>query len=529
MPHIIISNDDGLVRRDSQPSEDASNFAVRHCVRIIVWSEVADAIAASRIDRGKDRLIRRVDEDNLRCDDTERIDIRDELVSGHARRAKRKHVAKRQHNADSLQSMCRRRYHGCTVTGVAHPAMTPVDMSTDDPSAEDRDCWRILAADAARTFGTPCYLSRWSPVEDRLHRQEKVFRTVSLKSWLSFKTHPVRPLARAWIRSGRGVEVVSEAEFVAVRALGCPTSQLLVNGIAKHSWLSRYTVPELRVHFDSVLEAQCLLDAAVTQRWRIGLRSHTPAESDARDPRFGGQFGLSADEFTEIHARVCAAGVEVEGVHFHLGQGARSAQAYSEAMEHVVALCERTRLAPRYIDCGGGIDQTADVPTALAGLAAAAGDAAARLPSLREIWLENGRSLTRSSAALIVRVLDTKARPECRYLICDGGRTNHALDADNGVHEILIVPERCGTPAFTTITGPTCMTDDRLGRLMVADDVGPGDLIVWLDAGAYYLPWETRFSHGLCAVVWADRFDRLSLARARETPEQWSYLWTGNC
>ena len=417
---------------------------------------------------------------------------------------------------------------GCSQRGVAHPKATGVKSSTNDASAEDRDGWRTLAADAARMFGTPCYLARWSPLASRLQQQETPFRGILLKSWLSFKTHPVRPLARAWIQSGRGVEVVSESEFVAVRALGCPTSQLLVNGVAKHSWLGRYTVPELRVHFDSILEAQSLLDAAITQRWRIGLRSHTPAEADARDPRFGGQFGLSADEFAEIHARVRAVGAEVDGVHFHLGQGSRSAQAYSDAMEYVVGLCERTGLAPRYIDCGGGIDATDDVAAALANLAAAAADAAVRLPSLREIWLENGRYITRSSAALIVRVLDTKERAECRYLICDGGRTNHALDADSGVHDMLVIPERSGTPVFTTVTGPTCMTDDRLGRVMVAGDVAPGDLIVWLDAGAYYLPWETRFSHGLCAVVWADHFNRLSLARTRETPEQWCYLWAAN-
>jgi diaminopimelate decarboxylase len=411
---------------------------------------------------------------------------------------------------------------------VAPSEVTSVDTSKADPSGEDRDGWRSLAAHAARTFGTPCYLSRWSPVECRLQEQEKPFHAVSLKSWLSFKTHPVRPLTRTWIQSGRGVEVVSEAELVAVRALACPTPQLLVNGVAKHSWLGRYTAPGLRVHFDSVLETQSLLDAAVTQRWRIGLRSHTPADSDARDPQFGGQFGLDDDEFAEMHARVRAAGAHVEGVHFHLGQGARTAEAYSDAMEHVVALCERTGLGARYIDCGGGIDATSNVAATLTHLAAIAGDAAARLPSLREIWLENGRYLTSSSAALIVRVLDVKERPECRYLICDGGRTNHALDADNGAHNILIVPERSGPPTFTTITGPTCMADDRLGRLMVADDVAPDDLIVWLDAGAYHLPWETRFSHGLCAVVWADPADRLSLARRRETPEEWSYLWAGN-
>ena len=322
--------------------------------------------------------------------------------------------------------------------------------------------------------------------------------------------------------------MVSEAEFDAVLSLRCPTSQLLVNGVAKHSWLGRYAMPGLRVHFDSVLEAQSLLGTAVIQRWRLGLRCQTGSEKDAGAPRFAGQFGLSADEFAEVYARACVAGAQVEGVHFHLGQGPRTRRAYSDAMERVVALCERAGLSPHYIDCGGGIDASADVPSALADVAAAAAEAAVRLPSLREIWLENGRYLTEPSAALVVRVLDVKERPECRYLICDGGRTNHALDADNGVHKIVFIPERSGSPAFTTIVGPTCMTDDRLGRLMAPADVAPGDLVVWLDAGAYHLPWETRFSHGLCAVVWADQFDRLSLARRRETPDQWSDLWTAN-
>ena len=111
-----------------------------------------------------------------------------------------------------------------------------------------------------------------------------------------------------------------------------------------------------------------------------------------------------------------------------------------------MAQCERSGLAPRYIDCGGGIDAAANTTTALADLSARAAEAAGRLPSLRAVWVENGRYLTRSSTALIVCVLDIKERPECRYLICDGGRTNHALDADNGVHNILVVPERSGTP-----------------------------------------------------------------------------------
>jgi FPC/CPF motif-containing protein YcgG/diaminopimelate decarboxylase len=274
--------------------------------------------------------------------------------------------------------------------------------------------------------------------------QERRFGRTPVRSLLSFKTHPVRQLAAEWIRSGRGVEVVSEAELVAVRALGCPAPQLLINGVGKHMWMHRYAIPGARVHVDSLREADALLPLAAAQGWRVGLRCHVPEERDAREVRFGGQFGLSADEFVATHKRALAEGVHVEGVHFHLGQAARSASSYSQAMRHVVDLCRMNGVRPSYIDCGGGIDAGDDTERSFDDLVSASAWARDQLPTLAEIWVENGRYLTRGSAALIVRVMDIKVRDECRYLICDGGRTNHALDADNGPHRLLMRPNHSG-------------------------------------------------------------------------------------
>jgi len=113
-----------------------------------------------------------------------------------------------------------------------------------------------------------------------------------------------------------------------------------------------------------------------------------------------------------------------------------------------------------------------------AALSSALDRAARQLPALRELWIENGAYITGGSAALVVRVLDTKDRPDGRYLICDGGRTNHALDADNGLHHMLALPTRTGRLVETTVCGPTCMTDDRLGRVELPEDVAVGDVLI---------------------------------------------------
>jgi len=69
------------------------------------------------------------------------------------------------------------------------------------------------------------------------------------------------------------------------------------------------------------------------------------------------------------------------------------------------------------------------------------------------------------------------------------------------------------------------MAFDRLCRSDLPTDIRIGDLVIWYNAGAYHIPWETRFSHGLAAVVWIDRGD-MGLARRRETFEEWWNLWS---
>ena len=152
-------------------------------------------------------------------------------------------------------------------------------------------------------------------------------------------------------------------------------------------------------------------------------------------------------------------------------------------------------------------------------------DVSTTMPSVQEIWLENGRFLTARSAVLVVRVLDIKERSDCRYLICDGGRTNHALVSDWEVHNVFAIPQRKGSMVLTTICGPTCMAFDRLIRTALPQDIEVGDYIVWMNAGAYHIPWETRFSNGVARVVWCDEQNKLSLVREQESFGQWWGYW----
>jgi diaminopimelate decarboxylase len=391
----------------------------------------------------------------------------------------------------------------------------------------EHESWRDVLVAAAARYGTPCYVTRWDPIARALISFARLGNaSIRVRPWLSFKTHPVVPLMRQWLASGLGVEVVSECEFVTALTAGADADHLLVNGVAKHAWVPRYHVEGLRLHFDSMSELTALMVQARDERWRVGIRCHAPDECDARDAAFGGQFGMTEDEAVAGIRMLRAASVDVQGLHVHLGSGAGTPGAYRRAVDHLRGICTRAAFNPRYLDLGGGLPtREPSTVEAWRDLENAVDAAMALAPVLEEVWLENGRYVTERAAALVVRVLDAKERGDSRYLICDGGRTNQALAADHGRHPMLILPSRACPPRLTTVCGPTCMTDDTLARLPLPADIAPGDLIAWMDAGAYHLPWETRFSHGRCAVVWCDPDEKLVLARRRETPDAWANAW----
>jgi diaminopimelate decarboxylase len=121
-----------------------------------------------------------------------------------------------------------------------------------------------------------------------------------------------------------------------------------------------------------------------------------------------------------------------------------------------------------------------------------------------DLWLENGRALFAEGGVLVVRVLEVKERRGLRQLIADGGRTLHALLSIWEQHELLPLSPRRGAECLTTIYGPTCMAFDQLARKPFPRSVRVGDPLLWFEAGAYHLPWETQFSHDPAEIWWAE-------------------------
>lgn len=393
-------------------------------------------------------------------------------------------------------------------------------------------CHTFLTS-AAAEYGTPFYIISWPEVLAALGELQSLKTDLPIRHWFSFKTCPVRPVLTSWRDLGLGVEIVSAFELQAALAQQFAPQDILVNGVAKHTWLPQLAIDNLRVHFDSLTECEALAGIARKRCWEVGLRYHPSEERDPDDPDYGGQFGLSREEMSRAVDILHSESVGVRSIHFHLRSNVEAANCFASAIEEMSTVCAGLALTPVAVDCGGGLPvagewnrETSRSSDTLrfAELRSVLRGVSTLFPDCREIWLENGRFLTARAGMLVIRVIDIKERREARYLICDGGRTNNALVADWEIHEVEVVPRRDGPCCRTVVCGPTCMAFDWLVRDYLPSDIAPGDLIIWQNAGAYHIPWETRFSHGLAPVLWHDG-QSTELVRARECFEDWWSTW----
>lgn len=393
------------------------------------------------------------------------------------------------------------------------------------------NAWRSRLRPLLGRHPAPFYLFSAAPLGQARAELQSAFAgaPVPVRHWLSCKTQPLRPLLEWWRRLGEGIEVVSEFEFLAARAAGYAAPDILLNGPAKHDWLPRHPLPGLRVNFDSTAEARALLPLAQRLGWSCGLRLHTREEHDPEHPQFRTQFGLLPAEAAGVVRRFRRAGVPLDTLHFHLRTNIADAAVYERALIEAATFCQETGFQPRHLDCGGGFpppDVWGRDGQAVAGtfslekIAQLQHRMKARFPGLEEVWLENGRWLSARSGVLVLRILDVKERDGVRHLICNGGRTLHALISTWERHRIFSMPDRRGPTQLTTLNGPTCMAFDQLARCQLPHSLRAGDHLVWMEAGAYHLPWETHFSHGLAAVLWEEN-GRTRVVRPAQTFEQW--------
>jgi diaminopimelate decarboxylase len=382
----------------------------------------------------------------------------------------------------------------------------------------------LPAPELAAEFGTPLvvYCERTIVDAARAYREA----APDALPLYSLKAFPNVALLRLLAAEGFGADVSTLGELAFARRAGIEGERIVVHGNNKSD-------EELRAAAEAgarfvVLDALDEAERAAAAGVRRALVRITPGiEADTheaiRTAHHGSKFGLPPDDALTAVASAHKAGLEVAGVHLHIGSQLLDPRAGLETIDWLKGFAAH-EWVPEVVDLGGGL-----------GIRYVEGE---RPPEIREFvamllgrlahgWpgeppqviLEPGRSLVGPAAVTLYRVGVVKqASDEVTYVAVDGGMSDNPRPQLYGARYSAILANRADEDAVRAydVCGKHCESGDVLIEGVRLPEPRRGDLLAVPATGAYTLSMGSNYNAvpRPAAVLVAD--GRARVIRSRE-------------
>ncbi|GLV48829.1 diaminopimelate decarboxylase [Thermus sp. LT1-2-5] len=332
--------------------------------------------------------------------------------------------------------------------------------------------------DALGRFPTPFYAYDWAAVAARVGRLREAFPFARLL--YAIKANPRLGLLRRLRAMGLGAEAVSLGEVVRAYRAGFSPGEVLWNGPVKpREALRALRGQEPLVGLDSRGDLHRVAEELPGARVLLRVNPDLPVKTHGHlaTGRGESQFGVLPEEVPTLLREARERGLEVLGLHLHLGSALEDPMDFLQGYRLLEALRPEVGPLP-VLDLGGGFGLGLDLPAlapAMEALARAYG---------AEVYLEPGRYLVAEAGVLVARVVGVK-RTRRRYLLLDAGMTTLLRPALYGARHPVLPLYRGGEEEEYDLAGPACEAGDVLARGVRLPRPKEGDALALLEAGAY--------------------------------------------
>jgi diaminopimelate decarboxylase len=389
----------------------------------------------------------------------------------------------------------------------------------------------VRAEALADEFGTPLVVY----CEETLRARAQSLRRATEGGHVAFGTKAFANVAvlRLLREEGIGADVASSGELAFARAAGLSGEEIVVHGNNKDTALLREAAAEgATVVLDAPDEAE-LAAAAGVQRVlvRVTLGVDADTHEAIRTGHHGSKFGLPPVQARVLVQDALARGLDVLGLHVHVGSQLADFDAQAETIVRLAAFAASCRdtlgWVLRVADLGGGfgirhnLDEHAPDAAELAATAvvtARLAFAEAGLPA-PEVWLEPGRSLVGNAAATLYRVGAVKRLPERTWVAVDGGMSDNPRPQLYDAIYTALAATRADEHADerVSVAGMHCESGDVLIDDVLLPAPRRGDLLAVPATGAYTLAMASNYNGVARPAAVLVRDGGARLIRRRET------------
>lgn len=394
----------------------------------------------------------------------------------------------------------------------------------------------------ARDHGTPLYVYDAATIRENaralLSAFRPRFRSVKVRYALKANTNP--EIVRLVLSEGLAPEVVSEGEIRTALLAGARGSDVLFSSSSKSPAEIDFALRnEVLLNVDNLEELGQVSAAATRLRTtaRISFRINPGVDPDTLHQINTGipesKFGVHLDGGIARKGYETAKalpGLAIAGAHCHIGSQIVDPGGYEETARKMLAfvreLKEDLGIRLSFVDLGGGLGipfadgqavmSPADLASALKPIWE---EEVSRLGYEPELWIEPGRFLVAQAGLLVARVNSVKSTPVKTFVNVDAGFNTLMRPALYGAAHRVRVVGRSGATRLLDVAGDVCETGDILAEARELPTPAAGDLVVFLDAGAYGFVMASEYNaRPLPAEVLVDG-DEVRVIRRRGTFE----------
>ncbi len=405
----------------------------------------------------------------------------------------------------------------------------------------------------ARTYGTPLFVYSQATLLHHLRQLQTAFASVKPIICYSVKANGNLSICRLLGEHGAGYDVTSGGELYRALRAGPPRAPIVFAGVGKTDPEIRYALENNILLFDveSEEELQVLgeIAAAMGRRAPVALRvnpdlppkTHIKTDTSVK----GVKFGLDIETVLDVAAGVVGhPGLELCGLHMHLGSPILKVEPYRSGAEKAVVLIEQLRRQGhpiRYLNMGGGFGIHYRKDEALSAEAFAAVIIPAVQATNCQLILEPGRFIVGNAGILVSTVLYNKSTGGKHYIIQDAAMNDLIRPTLYGAYhriwpvvlppglperpavDMSIDPDR-GNPFVEIpgtfrqdVVGPVCESGDFLAKDRPLPQMRRGDLLAIFSAGAYGMSMASNYNSRPRAAEVLVTGDTHRLIRRRET------------